>query len=253
MKLYEFDDDNIITAVAPFDSSEWYLSVAPLLHEHLIMNYGDRDTFTNSRIRSVCRQYRAGHATKEQVKNTILQEMQKAVRMLLISKDRSYTMMYRAYMEEFDPLWNVDGTEVLEYTRTNTGTQTNVIDQDDKNTGTQTNAAGTTNTATSSATTYDSATWKDTAKDVSANSGQDTRTDNLKYERDQTDTRTDNLTEHYKEEKKRGGNIGLTKSTELLTDSWNTFDVLNFLEKVSHDIANVITLTTYEEEYECIW
>lgn len=245
MRLYEFIDDNIITAVPPFDSSEWYLSIAPLLQEHIFMNYGDRETLENARIRSAWRRYAERQATLSEVKNIILQEIQRAARHILISKNRSYSIEYKAIMEDFNPLWNVDGVETLTYTRTNTGTVTNVADQDDKNTGTVTNADTTGSTTTSQATTYDSATWKDTGKDIVQNSGANTRTDNTKYERDQTDTRTDNLTEGYTETKERHGNIGVTKSTELIADTLKVFTDIDFLDMVAHDVANVICARTY--------
>jgi hypothetical protein len=245
MKLYELDDTNLITAVPPFDSEEWYLAIAPLLNEHLFLKFSERQILEDPRIDRLWREYANREKNYDEVKSGIVRDLTRRIQHLLIGKNRSYAITYRAITEEFDPLWNVDGTETLTYARTNTGTVKNEADQTDKNTGTQTNDAGTTTTDTTSATTYDSPTWKDTDKNVSANSGRDTRTDNLQYKRDETDTRTDDLTEEYTETRKRGGNIGVTKSTELIQDTIDTFQFIDFLDMVARDIANAITCRTY--------
>lgn len=245
MKLYEFEFDNLILAIPPFDSSEWYLSIAPMLQKNLFLKYSDRDVIETARIRHAMRDYADGKITEGQFRQIVVAEIQTRIQYELYAKNRAYTMMYRAIMEEFDPLWNVDGTETLTYTRDNTGTQTNVHDEDGTNTGTQTNTDTTSNTSTDSTTTYDSSTWKDTNKNVSSNSGAITRSDDLSHTLDTTDTRTDALTETYTETKKRGGNIGVTKSQELLQSTLDVFGNLSFLDIVAHDIANVITCRTY--------
>lgn len=245
MKLYEFENDNLVLPVPPFDSKEWYLSIAQMIVPRLITMYGDRETIDSPKIVMAWREYSYGIRSLDYVHEVTLSEMQKRIQYELFAKNRSYEVIYTALTEEFNPLWNVDGTETLTYERKNTGTQTNVLDKDDKNTGTQTNTDTTSNTSTDSTTTYDSGTWKDTNKNVSSNSGAVTRTDNLTYTSDETDTRTDNLTERYTETKTRGGNIGTTKTTDLQRDAIDLFTLYDFLDIVVHDIANVCTCRTY--------
>lgn len=245
MKLFELDDQNLISALPPFDSEEWFLAIAPLLNEHLFLKFSERQILEDPRIDRAWRQYANGEKNYDEVKSVIVSDLTRRIQHLLIGKNRSYAISFRAINEEFDPLWNVDGIETLTYTRTNTGTVETVIDQDDSNTGTQENEAGTTTTTTDSNTTYDSATWKDAGKSVAANTGKDTRTDDLAYTRDETDTRTDDLTEEYTETRKRGGNIGITKSTELIQSTLDTFQLIDFLDMVARDIANAITCRTY--------
>lgn len=247
MYLYEFENDNIIVPIPPFDSSEWFLSVAPMIKEHLLMKFSEREVVETPRTRRAWRDYADGRKTITEVHGEYVSEIVRRIQHELFSKNRPYEVIYKALTEEFNPLWNVDGVETLTYERKNTGTQTNVVDQDDKNKGTQTNTDTTSTTSTSSTTTYDSATWKDTEKNVDANSGAVTRTDNLTYERDQTDTRTDNLTEKYSETKERRGNIGVVDSATLVKKSVEVFseEWAKFLDLVTHDIANVITNRVY--------
>ena len=157
----------------------------------------------------------------------------------------------------------------------NTGTQSTA----GSNTGTQTTADTTTNTTTESNTTYDSNTEYEKGKVVSTNGGNiqrtdnlansETRTDNLAHSETRTDnlahsetrtnnlahseTRTDNLahsetreddlSEHYEEVKKRGGNIGVTRSDELAKSEtdFRKSDAYNFTMIVAHDIADFIS------------
>lgn len=247
MYLYEFENDTIIVPIPPFDSSEWFLSVAPMIKDHLLMKFSEREVVETPRTRRAWRDYADGRKTITEVHSEYVSEIVRRIQHELFSKNRPYEVIYKALTEEFNPLWNVDGVETLTYERKNTGTQTNVVDQDDKNKGTQTNTDTTSTTSTSSTTTYDSATWKDTEKNVDANSGAVTRTDNLTYERDQTDTRTDDLTEKYSETKERHGNIGVTRSDQLIEGAYNVFSLewAKFLDLVTHDIANVITNRVY--------
>ena len=245
MKLYDFEDKNLIVAIQPFDSHEWFLAIAPLLNENIFMNYSEREVFESPKIKRKIRDFLSGDATKEDVNDTTLMDMRRRIQLLLIGKCRAYDVIFRTITEEFNPLWNVDGIEKLTYTRTNTGTQTNEVDRTDRNTGTQTTADGTTQTSTDSTTTYDSPTWRDTNKNVTANSGNVTRTDNLTATGNEDAVRTDDLTETYTEVKERGGNIGTTKTTDLQRDTLDLFSTIDFLNLVTHDIANVITCRTY--------
>lgn len=68
------------------------------------------------------------------------------------------------------------------------------------------------------------------------NNLQDQRTDNLAN----SDTRTDNLKEVYTETKERHGNIGVTKSTELISDAVEMYRKLDLANIISCDIIEYI-------------
>lgn len=247
MKLFELENENLVIAIPPFDSSDWYLAIAPHVQDRLLMKYSDREVVETAKTDRAWREYCDGTKPMSYVKTVTLQEVQRRIQCELLAKNRAYEVIYRALTEEFNPLYNVDGVETLTYTRANTGTQSNVVDGTVKDTGTQTNTDTTSNTTTDSTTTYDSATWKDTNKSVSANSGNVQRTDNLTHKNDEEATRTDDLLEEYTETKERRGNIGVTRSDQLIRGSLELFteEWTKFLDLVAHDIANVCTCRTY--------
>ena len=99
--------------------------------------------------------------------------MQLAIQLWSKTRLHSWERMYKALREEYDPLWNVDGT--VEEDRT--------ID------------SSSSGDSVHSVQGYNSNAFSDAAKDASKGSGK--------------------TTEHYVQ--KRGGNIGVTKSQELLS------------------------------------
>ena len=155
----------------------------------------------------------------------------------------------------------------------NTGNQT----INGSNTGNTETFDTTGNISTASATTFDANNELETNATNSANSGSvkrvdnladstqridnlnhsETRTDNLSHSDTRTDNlahtekstssgsddnlRTDNLKEEYTEVKERHGNIGVTKSTELIEDAVLLRLKYNFSEIVANDIVSFIT------------
>lgn len=171
-----------------------------------------------------------------------------------------YRHLWELYVAKYNPIWNVDGTETETITRhlesnrdiskDNSGTQTTT------NTGTVTNEASgedtLTNgrTVTESGTTYDSGTLL--TRSQTANSGDDvteygrtdTRTDDTTSERtdDLNETTDDDVTEEetITTTKTRGGNIGVTKTTDMEKDELAWAESFKLLEEITADVCNFI-------------
>lgn len=129
------------------------------------------------------------------------------IKAILEGNPYKYEGLYESTQFEYNPLFNVDGIETIERERHNTGTQGN------------SGNTSSSNDVQNQRTTYDSDSDLDTDKIVTSGSGTS------------TNTRTDNLTEIETITNTRQGNIGVTKTTELIRDQR---DILIF------DYADVI-------------
>lgn len=249
MKLYAIGDKIIIPRDPAYDSSEWFLSVVGDLKDYLVSFYGERELIDTPAITAAVYDYHHKEIDKQQMESRILADIMRRIRLMMKGRASAYERIFKAFTEEYNPLWNKEGWEKREYEKDNTGTQGNsgTSTSSGTNTGTQTNADTTGTTSTTSKTTYDSAAFKDTDKNVTTNSGNVTRTDNLANSQTSSgsSTRTDNLKEKYKEDFTFGGNIGTTMTGQLIMDSLEANANNNFLEYVAHDIANAVTLQTY--------
>ena len=190
-------------------------------------------------------------------------------------------MMYIAFMSDFNPLYNVDGWEYEDRTLQHRGTDTTSSTGDDTlvksgnqvltksgtedstRTGSEQLSHTGSDTSTTARTTDDSATFYDTEKTTDQPGVTDTttynqvkdstsfnnRTDTTAYNNitdkttyGKTDTNTKNLddTEHIA--RRRYGNIGITKSTELLGDTFRySEEYLNLFKRIVHDCVNTCT------------
>lgn len=233
-----------------YNSTKWYIAICNQIENVVKIYHGGRELFTDK-----------------------IEEVKEKVNALFIVNSPNYERMFDALTADYNPLWNVDGVEKLEYTRTNTGTQgfiekhTGTQGTQGSNTGTQTTATTnssstgfngqTTGTNTNFKTSFDSSIENETEKESISNSeidtttfsdtGNTTRTDNLSNNSTRTDNlqdtndRTDNLKEEYTETKTRGGNIGVTKSTDLVESELDLRAKYNFMLIVSKDIAEFIS------------
>ena len=195
---------------------------------------------------------------------------------------RKYRLMYEAFNAEFNPLYNVDAFEFEDRTLAQTGTDTNKKTGNDDTvrsgnqeleklgteavtkTGNYTDVESGSRTTTTATTTDDSSTWYDTEKvtdtptqatnTTTYNSVADTtsftgRKDKTSFNNvsDKTtynsqDEQTKNLldTEHIT--RRRYGNIGVTKSTELLSDTFDFSEkYLNLFKTIIHNCVNTCT------------
>ena len=229
-------------------------------------------------------------------------EIQRRTSGILFKNREMYKRMYEAMTAEFNPLWNVDGTEITIRTLERDGTIVNAKSGKDtlKKTGTDTDTMSGTDTTTYSGretttrdgditkttsggytdtkavTTTDSNSWLDSEKNTRnyANGGEventqyanladskvfanrqdslqhgkvDTMLHNTQDEQSYASSNTETLdtldTERVEHE--RHGNIGVTKSTELVRDYWDTARYMDFINRVCLDVLESITMGVY--------
>lgn len=219
--LYNFLEDGTILPTTPISEDAWYSVISSQLENYMKMNYGQNEMIDI---------LYDGIPVSDTQKRNYIKSM---VYAHLLANEYKYENLYNSCVLEWNPLYNVDGTETLTYTRTNTGTVENEGTTSSENSGTDTT------TSQDSATTYDSDTDFDTTKDVN------TTQHGLTIEGTSGNTTTNNLTEGYSETKVRQGNIGVTKTTELLEDYRKYVDY-SFIDVVAHDLVNLIcTRVTY--------
>lgn len=202
----------------------------------------------------------------------------------LISNQEKYSKIFYAQYAEFNPMWNVDGTEVTERTLDQTGTDENAKSGKDTNTktgnetdeksgteantrtGDETTELSGTDTKTTSRTSYDSDTFYDVEKVVdsptqredkvtynsvkdeqSFNNRKDTHTYNQVKDQtdyDSKDTETRNLHDVEYIKHTRQGNIGVVSTVRLLQE-YVELSELNILDVIARDVVNSFTYMTY--------
>ena len=202
----------------------------------------------------------------------------------LMANTEKYNKIFYAEFAKFNPMWNVDGTEVTERTLDQTGTDENAKsgkdtntktgNETDEKTGTEANtrtgdetvSASGTDTRTTSRTTFDSSTFYDVEKVVDEPTQREDKTtyNNLKDEtsftnrkdthtynqvKDQTDydskdTETRNLHDVEYIKHTRQGNIGVVSTVRLLQEYVELSEV-NILDVIASDVVNSFTYMTY--------
>ena len=207
-----------------------------------------------------------------------------AIHRTLIANIEKYNKLYYTMTAEFNPLWNVDGTEVIERTLDQTGTDANAKTGNDTNvrtgnetdeksgseantrTGSESDVKSGSETRTTSRTTFDSATFYDAEKETTSPSlltnthnytnvadttsftnRKDTHTYNTVQDKMtylSTNTETRNLHDNERIIHTRQGNIGVVSSVKLLQEFAELAN-LNFIEIVAADIVNSITFMCY--------
>lgn len=205
-------------------------------------------------------------------KSDIANEVQQRVYYCLLANQYKLQGLYETTQFEYNPLWNVDGTTTTERdsktddtnTTKNTGSNTTTIkstDTDDKTTANTTKTEDVTdktvnvsssNTSEVSDTLYlrekttteDTSTYDSTVKD-------DT-TEKETYVKDSTNTETIDTSQnddrdiifHEKVTETRQGNIGVTKTTDLIASQRDIVD-FDFLSVLCHMIVNCLTVGVF--------
>lgn len=289
-KLYYWLEqyNSILPATLP--DEEWTTAISPIIDDFLKYNYGIRDM-----IFDMIPYLDSADDT------TILTWIKEKISLLFSAKNESYKRIYAGLTEEYDPLWNVDGTETETHSGkdtqknsgndviTNSGTDTHTIDstteRDIAHSGTDTNTetnTGTdtttetnngTDTTTNSVATFDNPTAVLSSQDSTLHGkgtttalqhGQSTTTALQHGETvsDDTDTDTTDSFAHghvittangkqiedtygHVITRRRTGNIGTTKSTELLRDHLELWNGLSFLDMIASDIVATICYRVY--------
>lgn len=244
-ELYDIYDSIFptIEELENVENNEWYLQIKEYFDEFTQLNYGDR--IINRKF---------------EIMGGVYTYIQRKIRLNLLTNIYKYSKTYETTVLEYNPLWNVDGTEIREIEREKDGTNTdNYNEQNElKKTGTianskkgndKTEERGT-STNIQSKTTFDTSNFYDTEKNVET-----PNIDNTTIY-DSTNTQTNNTTDldkhtgsksnTYGESGKetetltRQGNIGVTKTTELLADQRQLVD-FSFIEWAIHQIVNDFT------------
>ena len=204
-----------------YASHDWFIAIKDNINDFVKKWFGKREVFLDEE-----------NVTDDEQ----LKDIRDTVDLWFISNDYRYSKLYETTQLEYNPLWNVDGTEVTERELKQTGTE------DNKHTGNNKTVSKTTvdGTVTDGSTTYNDVTEYDTtqSKTDSTSGGDATTTYNSTQgtTKDLTDTEHITLT--------RQGNIGVTTTTKLLTEQ-RDFVNFNFLQLVCHDIANEISIGVF--------
>lgn len=111
-------------------SAEWWQFVKPLWDDMLWLYYGDRVVFFNRRF-------------PEDDDITAINNILRSWVIMLKSKAHNYERLYNLYMQDYNPLWNVDGVTGTVAQDDHTGTDTRKKTGSDtlRQTGTDTRAA----------------------------------------------------------------------------------------------------------------
>lgn len=257
-------------------NTDWWTACSELFDDIIWQNYYDRTVLMNSKFPfDIC-----NPEDQDNIDETT-ENILRSFAINLRSNSRKYEMMYIAFMSDFNPLYNVDGWEYEDRTLQHRGTDTTSSTGDDTlvksgnqvltkagtedstRTGSEQLSHTGSDTSTTARTTDDSATFYDTEKTTDQPGVTDTttynqvkdstsfnnRTDTTAYNNitdkttyGKTDTNTKNLddTEHIA--RRRYGNIGITKSTELLGDTFRySEEYLNLFKRIVHDCVNTCT------------
>lgn len=150
-------------------------------------------------------------------------ELTDVIQDILLENEYKYDKLWELLKMEWNPLWNVDGTETLKYTKTGNGSN--------QASGTDSTTSGSDTTITNSERTFDNATQLDTDKTVSGTDSDSSVT----YGRKDVSSNS----ETYTETKERHGNIGVTKTTELINDALKLYNDtrMSFIYTIAHDIV----------------
>lgn len=164
---YYINKYNNIMPDTPPDTA-WYNSISANINSYLKYNYGLRELLTPSL------DYLEGASETE-----ILSWIKEKIGLLFAAHNESYSRIFEVFTSEYNPLWNVDGTE----TETHSGKDTTQNSGTDtvNNTGTDSRAYTGTDTHTSAHTGTDTNTETNSGTDTTTetNSGTDTTTNSV--------------------------------------------------------------------------
>lgn len=176
--------------------------------------------------------------------DTVADDVQQRVYYCLLANLYKLNGLYETTQFEYNPLWNVDGTTVTTTdsstddtnARTNGGTRKNDLNVNENNVRDSNKNESVSNTAEVGETLYlrEKSVVDDTATDNNNRTENATETLNLT----QNDDR--DIVVHSVVTEQKKGNIGVTKTTELIADQRTILD-FNFLQLLCHTIVNCIT------------
>lgn len=152
------------------------------------------------------------------------QEWYDVVDAIVISHIDEWARLYYALSLEYNPIWNVDGTETQKYgtTLTTSVNGEQIIEYDTGDHVVQSSNGSRTNTSTDYSHIYPEDTRKESNHNESVlGSGTDTTTANGYHDETTNGSHTDTVTiAEHTDTLTRGGNIGVTMTQQLLDAEW---------------------------------
>lgn len=253
--------------------SDWWAALEPFFDDLIWQYFSERELFCTDKFDP--------RDEEETYKNII-----RSFSINLKTKSRQYDRLYNATQQEYNPIYNVDAYEYEDRTLDQTGTQQHTKTGSDSTTrtgsetdtkagkeantrtGSQTETPTGSDTETTANTTYDSASFLDREKKITEPGVTQTTTyNNVKDETsyiDRIDTHDynqvkdentyntsdlDNRNLKDKEAivKRRYGNIGVTKSSELIRDEMNTWGAayMDVFKRIVKDCVNCVSYALY--------
>ena len=99
------------TDLGPVSDTLWYKYIKPKFNDTVWADFYDREVFNN-------------HKYPCDDTDSAYSNIVKTIKIRLINKSRIYEQMFKSFMADFNPLWNVDGVtgRILENTQTGTDT-----------------------------------------------------------------------------------------------------------------------------------
>lgn len=236
---------------AEVTASEWWESLKAQMDDIIWLYYTGREVFYNKRFNP-----EEDTSTRDNIRRTF--------GIYLKSKKVIIDNLWTAYIAKYNPLWNVDGVEGYISKDTHTGTDINAhkgkdttLTEDNGNitkSGNETIASAGTDTSIDSNTTYNSSTFFDGDKNTFNHGKTDTHTYNQVRDTHDLDGKnettynssmeeTRNLTDNHIDLKVRQGNIGVTKSSELLRDTLELYndELIDFYKQVVRACINQVS------------
>lgn len=262
--------------LGPVVTEEWCVELMENLNQIIWMHYYDRQVLVNEKF-----PYNAWDPDNTDNMDKTTDDILFTFAYHLKSNAQKYRLMYKTYKEEFEPFYNVDAHEFEDRTLSQTGTDTTAASGDDTavrsgnqeleklgqeattRTGNEALSHTGTDTVETDRTTYDDSTFLGNEKvtttpgatdtttynsvaDTTAFTGRKDKTtynnvqDKTTYGRVDTNSKDLHDVEHI--ERRRYGNIGVTKATDLGADAFRYADeYLDLMKKICHDLVNTCT------------
>lgn len=257
-------------ALRDVQTSAWWKAVEPFFDDIIWQYFSEREVFCTDKFDP--------RDPDETTKNIL-----RAFAINLKTREYTYSKLYETTILEYNPLYNVDAYEQENRTLDQTGTAENKKTGKDTNTktgsekdtktgreantrtGSELDSPSGQNVTTKAATTFDSSTMYDTEKstdvpgvinshqynqvkdETSFTNREDTHSyNNVKDETNynSADLETRDLKDTEEIIKRRFGNIGITKSTELIADQRRVVE-FDFCKRVVKDCVNCVSYALY--------
>ena len=215
------NNNNLLPAdsqVNAIKNKDWYVDFKKYFNDLLWEYYSDRTVFDNPKF-------------PRDNETTTINNIKKSIAIMLLSKQYTYENLYESTVLEFNPLWNVDGTETTSRTLVQTGTDSFA------KSGTDTTSNSGDDVTKGQKTTYDTS-FLDTDK-TTLTHGLESET-----EYDSSNTETRNLRDVETITFERHGNIGVISTVKLL-EEYRELALYDLWKYITHDIVNQFTYGIY--------